>query len=186
MKYTGTLKTISKDIETSKFLATFSINQTMEFSRDYQELQSLELLDISAEKHRNKRSIDSNNYAWLLLSKIAIVQKTTKEEIYLVMLERYSEFCYLPIPCNDENLINSIKKVYRIVNNRGKSTMTTEKGKEIEVYTFQCYIGSSLFDSKQMSIFVEGIVSEAKELGIETMTPEEIKIMNSKWKGAKE
>ena len=36
-------------------------------------------------------------------------------------------------------------------------------------------------DSKEMSHFIEGIVFEAKQLGIETMTPNEILEMNARW-----
>jgi hypothetical protein len=43
------------------------------------------------------------------------------------------------------------------------------------------YKGSSEFDTKEMSIFIDGIVSEAKELGIETMTPNEIARLNGLW-----
>lgn len=34
--------------------------------------------------------------------------------------------------------------------------------------------GSSEYDSKEMSIFLEGIISECRDVGIETDTPEEV------------
>ena len=36
------------------------------------------------------------------------------------------------------------------------------------------YYGSSTFDTKQMSVFIDSIVQDAKALGIETMTPQEL------------
>jgi hypothetical protein len=33
-----------------------------------------------------------------------------------------------------------------------------------------------------MSILIEGIVSEAKEMGIETLPPDEIKALKESWK----
>ena len=43
------------------------------------------------------------------------------------------------------------------------------------------YKGSSEFDSREMSILIDGIVSEAKALGIDTETPDEIAKMKSLW-----
>ena len=42
--------------------------------------------------------------------------------------------------------------------------------------------GQSAYDTKEMSTFIDGIVSEAKELDIETLTPDEIERMKAAWK----
>ena len=39
---------------------------------------------------------------------------------------------------------------------------------------YKIFKGSSEFDSKEMSIFIDGVVQECKQLGISTMTPSEI------------
>ena len=39
---------------------------------------------------------------------------------------------------------------------------------------YMVYIGSSKYNTKEMSVFISGIVEEAKDLGIETLTPDEI------------
>ena len=41
--------------------------------------------------------------------------------------------------------------------------------------------GSSEMDSKEMSTLINGIVSECKELGIETITPNDIERMVQQW-----
>ena len=41
--------------------------------------------------------------------------------------------------------------------------------------------GSHTFDSAEMSRLITATVDEAKELGIETMTPDEIARMNALW-----
>ena len=43
------------------------------------------------------------------------------------------------------------------------------------------YFGSSTYDSKQMSDLIDRLISEAKELGIETDTPEQISRYKSEW-----
>lgn len=45
----------------------------------------------------------------------------------------------------------------------------------------QCYFGSSTYDAKEMSVLIDGVVSECKEMGIETMTPDEIARLKSEW-----
>ena len=45
----------------------------------------------------------------------------------------------------------------------------------------QCYKGSSLYDTLEMSRLIDGVVSDAQELGIDTMTPEEIREMKERW-----
>ena len=50
--------------------------------------------------------------------------------------------------------------------------------------TFAAYAmikGSSEYDTKEMSVFIDGVVSEAKELGIQTETPEEIERLKALW-----
>ena len=51
------------------------------------------------------------------------------------------------------------------------------KKNDTEFIEYYLYKGSSQFDSKEMSIFIDGIVEEAKQLGIQTMTPNEIRKM---------
>jgi hypothetical protein len=47
--------------------------------------------------------------------------------------------------------------------------------------TFRLIRGSSTYDSLEMSVLINGIVEEAKQLGIETMTPNEIAELVQKW-----
>jgi hypothetical protein len=58
----------------------------------------------------------------------------------------------------------------------GESTLNGKLFKHYRVYK-----GSSEFDTKEMSIFIDGIVSEAKDLGIPTDTPDQIAKMKSLW-----
>ena len=44
-----------------------------------------------------------------------------------------------------------------------------------------CYYGSSVYNSKEMSVFIDEVIDRAKELGIDTRTPEEIARMKSLW-----
>ena len=41
--------------------------------------------------------------------------------------------------------------------------------------------GSSEYNTKEMSDFIDGVVSDAQDLGIETLTPDELKRMKEQW-----
>ena len=45
-------------------------------------------------------------------------------------------------------------------------------GNEFTIY--RLYKGSSEYDTKEMSIFIDGVIHEAQQLGIETLTPNQI------------
>lgn len=46
---------------------------------------------------------------------------------------------------------------------------------------FRIYRGSHTYDTKEMSILIDGTVQEAKDLGIETMTPDELDRIKQEW-----
>lgn len=134
---------------------------------------------VNAVRWRNRRSIDANNYMWELLSEMAPLLNTTKDELYIQELYKYGTFMYLP---GTEEDMERLKKVFRIVINRGDTVLTTPSGKKMNMYQLQCYKGSSLYDTLEMSRLIDGVVSDAKELGIDTMTPNELREMKERWK----
>ena len=69
-----------------------------------------------------------------------------------------------------------IGKYVKYCEEAGESTLNGKLFKHYKVYK-----GSSEFDSREMSIFLDGVVSEAQELGIDTMTPNEIAKLKSLW-----
>ena len=142
------------------------------------EVDSDTVYDVAVEPHKEKRSLNANAYAWVLMDKIARAVKSSKEEIYLRMLEKYGVFYYLPsLPEN----VEALKKVFRIVYNRGETVLTTPNWKRITCRQLQCYPGSSTYNTTEMSDLIDGIVSEAMELGIETETPDVLERMKQEW-----
>jgi len=135
------------------------------------------LLSVEVKKHRKKRSLDANSYAWVLISKMADVLRTSKDEIYIKMLIKYGQ--------REPQLLSVISEgaemVYRATNNHcvevGESELNGKVFKHLAIL-----IGSSQFDSLQMSILVDGIVSECRDLNIETMTRAELELLKSGWK----
>ena len=46
---------------------------------------------------------------------------------------------------------------------------------------YKVYRGSHTYDTKEMSALIDGTVADAKELGIETATPNELMRMKQEW-----
>ena len=141
--------------------------------QDLQDLRGIvEPLEVTIKKYRKKRSLDSNSYCWLLIGKIADILKTNKDDLYIEMLKRYGQ--------REAQLISVVADavgiLYKATNGHcteiGESKLNGKTFKHLAILR-----GSSDFDTREMSILVEGVVSEAKELGIETMTPFELNKM---------
>ena len=113
---------------------------------------------------REKRSLSQNSYAWELITKIGNVLRKSKEEVYLQMLEDYGQSILIPVKKGEKP--NGYFKYYKY------ETSSILNGKEADWY--KIYKGSSEFDSKEMTILIDGIIQECKQLGIETLTPDEI------------
>lgn len=117
---------------------------------------------------RKRRSLSQNAYAWELIGKIADIQRLSKEEIYLDMLKHYGQSTLISVLSAVNP--NEWFKYYEVI---GTGQVN---GKEFTHYKY--FKGSSEYDSKEMTIFIDGIIQECKQLGIETMTPEEIARLN--------
>lgn len=123
-------------------------------------------------EHREKRSLNANKYAWCLIGKIADAIRSDKDTVYLEMLKRYGQSEIVSVLSDIE--VNGYFKYY---SEFGRSTLN---GKDFIHY--RVYKGSSEFDTREMSILIDGIVSEAKELDIETLTPAEIQRLKDLWR----
>lgn len=115
-------------------------------------------------EYKEKRSLSQNNYAWKLIGEIANILRKSKEEVYLQMLKDYGQSEIVSILSSIDP--HGYFKYYESI---GTGTINNKKFTHYKIFK-----GSSEFDSKEMSIFIDGIIEEAKNLGIETMTPDEI------------
>lgn len=170
MEFRGHIVDISRDWKTGRFRVTF---ESMEDISKQLESITDKLLTITAKIFRNKRSRDANSYSWVLMQKIAEDQHTDKWSVYLEMLGRYGVFTHIIVR---PGVVDRVISEWRTVKNLGEVTVSGQTGIQL-----QCYFGNSTYDTKEMSVFIEGIVSECHEMGIETATPEELERMKREW-----
>lgn len=173
MEWTGKVLSVGADYLTGQMNITLSINERSAL-QEIDSIKDCEKLSIKAVKYRNKRSLDSNAYAWVLMQKIAEAVNSDRWSVYLEMLKKYSrEFTF--VICK-EHAVDRLKELYRTCIDLGEVNVNGQEGHQIQVF-----FGSSTFDTKAMSVFIDGIVSECKELGIETIPPDELERMKAAW-----
>lgn len=127
--------------------------------------------DVKIDKHREKRSLNANAYLWKLVTEIGNVLNKSKEEVYLQMLIDYGQSEMVSILSEID--VKGYFKYYKLA---GTSILN---GKEFNHY--KIYKGSSEYDTKEMSILLEGVVQEAKNLGIKTKDDIELERLIKEW-----
>ncbi len=167
----GKIQGLAQDFVSKRVTLTLSVNEEAAVKNLFDELHETEKLSIKIDKYREKRSLNANNYAWKLLTEIGNVLRSSKDEVYLEMLKRYGQSEIISVLAHIP-----IGEYVKYCEEAGESTLNGKLFKHYKVYK-----GSSEFDTREMSIFLDGVVSEAKELGIDTMTPNEIAKLKSLW-----
>ena len=157
-------------LSNSRYMAYEPLTGFLTFKVDKLSPEQLETLEKVREKpievilkSNRKRSLDSNSFMWLLISKIAEVVGSSKDEVYEELLQKYG---YL-----DEDAVITVKAECDISRIDGHWRFLKENGK------FKAYIriiGTSEYDPRHMNRFLDQVIIEAQELGIQTDTPEQI------------
>lgn len=117
-------------------------------------------------EYRERRSLNANAYFYVLQNKLADVLNTSNDELHFELLKKYSDVTLVTLP--NESEIFGIKYFEKYKQGEIKGIPAT---------IYKVYRPSSEMDTKQFSRLLDGLISECKEVGIETMTPEELAIM---------
>jgi hypothetical protein len=173
MKVSGKIVGANIDFKTNKPVLMFEINERNDFELIVDDLKDKDKLSIEVKPYRERRSLNANAYAWKLIGEIADVVRAGKDEVYLMMLKRYGQSELISVLSHVP--IGNYVKYYE---EAGESKLN---GKLFTHY--RVYKGSSEFDTREMSILIDGVVSEAKNLGIQTETPNQLAEMKARWGG---
>ena len=137
-------------------------------------------LDVEIKQHREKRSKSANAYFHVLVNKIAQELNEADDSVKNRLVIEYG------VVAKDEDGMTigfklpasvDVSKIYpytRLFDQR------TENGK-----LFNCYLvlkPTHEMDTKEMARLIDGAIEEAKELGIETDTPETLARYQAEWR----
>lgn len=169
---TGNISNFSLDYKTGKAILTLELNERKNATLMYDNLNRIDTLAISIDKWRDKRSLEANSYCWVLCNKIANCVGASKDEIYLKMLKRYGQTFVCKIPNKYVDQFKRSEKYWE----EHESLDAEEKAQY-----FRVWVGSSHYNTEEMSIFINGICDEAVQLDIDVRTPNQIAEMMSLW-----
>ena len=140
-------------------------------------------VDIDIKRHKERRSLTANAYFHVLVNKIAEKLKSTDEDIKTRLVIDYGvvardaddQAIGFKLPASVD--VDRIYKYVRLFDQR------MENGK-----LFNCYLvykPSHEMDTAEMCRLIDGAISEARELGIETATPAELARLREEWERGK-
>lgn len=137
---------------------------------------------VDIKRHRERRSKDANAYFHLLVNKIARAVSLGDTEVKNKLVSEYGTLerdddgkpigIKVPASANMTKCGLYLREYKRCM----------ENGREYVCYLI--YKPTHDLDSKEMSALIDGTVQEAKDLGIETMTPEELAMIKEAWGNA--
>ena len=171
MKVSGRIVGANIDFKTNKPMLMLEINERNDFEAIVDDLKDKDKLSIEVKPYRQHRSLNANAYCWLLIGKISDIVRAGKDEIYLKCLKRYGQSELISV-LSHVPIANYVKYYEEAGESKLNGKMFTH---------YRVYKGSSEFATREMSIFIDGVVSEAKELGIQTETPTQLAEMKSRW-----
>lgn len=131
-------------------------------------------------EYRKHRSLDANAYFWTLCGKLALKIGISVNEIYREYIKNIGgNFAVIQIR-------DDLKEAWiKNWESHGIGWVCEDLGESSEGYSnIATYYGSSTYDSRQMSRLIDMVVQDCKEQGIETLTPNELALMKSRWEDA--
>lgn len=155
-----------------------TITVTQDFRENFDALKENDI-NVSIKKWREPRSKDANAYFHLLVNKIAEVQSLGDDEVKKMMVVQYGALA------KDENgyvysaMLPDSADIDEFYPYTRWYKSVEMNGKTYNWYLF--YKRTHTLDTKEMSRLIDGTVKTARELGIDTDTPEQIERYKEAW-----
>lgn len=146
-----------------------------DFRDKWDELKEVDL-EVTIKKYRKKRSKNANDYLWVLCEEIAKNQGITKEEVYRKQIREVG--VYEPLPVR-EDAIERFDAAWR---QKGIGWFTEVVDDSFPGYKkIFAYYGTSVYNTEEMSRVINAAVEDARALGIDLISPEEMSLLMEEW-----
>lgn len=135
-------------------------------------------LAVEIKKWTKSRSLNANAYFHLLVNKIAEKLKTSDTETKIRLNLEYGT------PATDKSgnqVVVKLPKEVEVTQFYDYAKWIGDKQEKIMTSYYVFYKQTHTLDSKEMARLIDGTISEAKALGIETLTPDEKAKMIALW-----
>ena len=105
-------------------------------------------------EYKERRSLNANAYAWKLIGEIGNVLRKSKEEVYLQILKDYGQ----------SEIVSILSSISPSGYFKYYEPIGTGIVNDKEFTHYKIFKGSSEYNTREMSILIDGIVQEAKQL----------------------
>ena len=134
------------------------------------------LFDCEIKEHREKRSIDANNFYWQMCGKLAQAINEPPEEVYKRHIKDIGNYEVLCV--QDKAVVDFTR---RWCSNHLGRFVETRDSKIMGCTTLLAYYGSSDFDKTQMSRLIDNCIQDCKAVGVETWPEDKVALLKEEW-----
>lgn len=149
-----------------------------EYAEAVEALQKGEIR-LNMKQWREQRSLNANKYFHLLSDKLADAMRMSKPKMKNYLLFAYGQ------KMRDENgslvILKTNADEESLIARTDIHLWYLKDSPEDGVRMYCLLEHSRFYDSHQMSVLIDGVVSECKAVGIETLTPAEIEHIKRLW-----
>ena len=139
-----------------------------DFRRGWDKLHDKDV-EISIKKYSEPRTLRANAYLWTLITEIGNALRKDKEEVYVDMLKHYGQGGAIAVQGKYALQFERTNKYTEFLG------MSELNGKNWWHYRF--WVGSHEYNREEFSILLDGVIQEARQLGIDIRPKEEIEAM---------
>lgn len=156
---------------------------TIKFKKGFQAVAkitaALESLDENKEyvceikQYRQKRSKNANSYMWELIGQLSQKMNKSTEDLYRNYIKEFGIFRDIEL---QPEAVGTLKHIWAAY---GLGWFSEEVDTVNDKTTLRLYYGSSSYNTYQMSKLINAVVEDCKAVDIETMTPEELAVLQN-------
>lgn len=139
--------------DTGKWLVTFETEQALPLSIEGD-------VRITVEEWKEKRSLNQNSLMWAIIDQIAAKLRTDRWSVYLKALKDYGKVSYILV---DPRAVEYLKATVREIEVMDEVEVNGRKTVQVA-----CYHGSSTLNTSEMARLLDGVLQDAKDLGIDS------------------
>lgn len=133
---------------------------------------------VEPKEHRQKRSLDANAYAWVLIGKLAAAMQIKPVEVYRQAIRNVGDN-YTPMCVREKDVVR-FRRDWE-ANGLGWPCDDLGPSQIPGCRNLKAYHGSSTYDTAQMSRLIDALVQDCKALDIETLPPDKLAALVEEW-----
>lgn len=163
------IQSVALDLTSGRLLVTLSAERSAESVLS--EFTQGQELEVKMKKHSPIRSTNANAYMWTLLGDMARILGSTDEEVYRGYIRNHGIRTVSPV---EESLVDMMISAW---GEKGIGYIAERMPRDSKLQGYvniRFFFGTHIYTKDDFSAFLNHIVDDAKDMGIDTRPSEEI------------